>query len=80
MSRHIKQLTNGHIVAYGYDHALGYFIDEYQRAQNSEEEDHFLLEESTKLTGMTDEQMVEYMQKYDLPQVDINRVLQNKTL
>lgn len=73
MSRYTKELENGNTVAFGFDSALGYFIDEF--GPDNDGEDALVLSESSLLTGMGNGKMVELMKKYELPEAHIERVV-----
>ena len=44
MSRYLKHLDNGTVVAYGFDHAFGYFIDVFS---SKDEDADIILSESS---------------------------------
>jgi len=74
MSRYVKELENGNTVAYGFDHVLGYFIDEYGPDDDNGEAV-MLIDECSKLTNMSNGRMIELMKKYDLPRFHVDRVV-----
>ena len=73
MSRYSKELENGKRVSYGFDHVLGYFFDVFD-VPNKDGEEHLLIEESSKLTGMSNGKMIELMDVYKLPESHIEQV------
>jgi hypothetical protein len=73
MSKYVKQLDNGKHVAYGFDVALGYFIDVVD-VPDEEGEEQYLLEESSLLTKMGNGKMIELMSLYNLPESHIEQV------
>ena len=73
MSRYVKQLDNGKHVAYGFDVALGYFIDVFD-VPDDDGEERLLLEESSVLSKMGNGKMIELMSLYNLPESHIEQV------
>ena len=73
MSKYVKQLDNGKHIVYGFDVALGYFIDVYD-VPDEDGEEHLLLEESSVLTKMGNGKMIELMSLYNLPESHIEQV------
>lgn len=73
MSRYVKQLDNGKHIAYGYNIALGYFIDVFD-VPDEDGEEHLLLKESSVLTKMGNGKMIELMSLYNLPESHIEQV------
>ena len=73
MSRYSKELENGKRIAYGFDHVLGYFFDVFD-VPDKDGEEHLLIEESSKLTGMSNGKMIELMDVYKLPESHIEQV------
>jgi hypothetical protein len=73
MSRYIKELENGKTVAYGYDHALGYFFDVFD-VPDDDGVENLLIEESSLLTKMSNGKMLELMNVYELPESHIEQV------
>ena len=74
MSRYVKKEQDGSTVAYGFDKALGYFIDVFGH-EDAEGKRTMIIEESSLLSGMSNAKMVELMEKYQLPEAHINLVL-----
>jgi hypothetical protein len=69
MSRYIKQLEDRKLsVAYGFDHALGYFFQVFDLDESNleEEESGVIVDESSLLTGMSNGDMYELMENYDV--------------
>lgn len=73
MSRYTKQLEDGRTVAYGYDHALGYFIDVFG-IPDDQGVSESLIEESSLLTRMSNGKMIELMDMFELPESHIEQV------
>jgi hypothetical protein len=73
MSRYTKNLDDGRSVVYGYDHALGYFIDVFG-IPDDQGVSESLIEESSFLTRMSNGKMIELMDLFDLPESHIERV------
>lgn len=73
MSRYTKQLEDGRTVAYGYDRALGYFIDVWG-IPDDQGVSESLIEESSVLTRMSNGKMIELMDMFNLPESHIELV------
>jgi hypothetical protein len=73
MSRYTKQLEDGRSVAYGYDHAIGYFIDVFG-IPDEEGISESLVEESSMFTNMSNGKMIELMDLFALPESHIEQV------
>jgi hypothetical protein len=73
MSRYTKNLEDGRSVAYGFDHALGYFIDVFG-IPDDQGVSESLIEESSALTNMSNGKMIELMDLFDLPESHIEMV------
>ena len=73
MSRYTKQLEDGRIVAYGFDHALGYFLDVFG-IEDEEGNRETLIEESSMLSKMSNGKMIELMDMFKLPESQIELV------
>ncbi len=58
MSRFTKMMPNGHVIAFGFDNTLGYFLDEF------DEEDEIIVEESSMITGLNHGRMLELMNEH----------------
>jgi hypothetical protein len=74
MSRYVKKEQDGSTVAYGFDKALGYFIDVFG-PEDEEGISQMIVEESSLFSGMSNGKMVELMQNYQLPEAHINLVM-----
>lgn len=74
MSRYLKKEQDGSTVAYGFDKALGYFIDVFG-PEDEEGISQMIVEESSLFSGMSNGKMVELMQNYQLPEEHINLVM-----
>ena len=74
MSRYVKKEQDGSTVAYGFDRALGYFIDVFG-PEDEEGISQMIVEESSLFSGMSNGKMVELMQNYQLPEAHINLVM-----
>jgi hypothetical protein len=73
MSRFTKELEDGRTVAYGYDHALGYFIDVFSKP-DKDDGAKIELEESSLITKMSNGKMIELMDSFKLPESHIELV------
>lgn len=73
MSRYTKQMDDGRLVIYGYDHALGYFLDVLGIPDDHGERES-LIEESSLLTKMSNGKMIELMDMFDLPESQLETV------
>ena len=73
MSRYTKELEDGRTIAYGYDRALGYFIDVFG-IPDEQGVSESLVEESSMLTGMSNGKMIELMDMFELPESHIEMV------
>jgi len=65
MSRYTKDLEDGRLVTYGFDNALGYFLDVFSTPDEKGIRK-LLIEESSLLTKMSNGKMLELMEDYDL--------------
>ena len=73
MSRYNKELENGKVVAYGHDHATGYFFQVFD-AVEKDEEDYLLIDECSTFTKMSNGKMLELMVIYGIPESHIEQV------
>lgn len=73
MSRYTKELEDDRVVAWGYDTALGYFID-VLGAEDDKGVRETLIEESSLLTRMSNGKMLELMSIFELPEDHIEKV------
>lgn len=64
MSRFTEISDEGKDIAYGFDHALGYWFDVYEEDEHGEVIHH--VEESTALTGMNNGKMLKLMEAYNI--------------
>lgn len=62
MSRHVKVLSRSLSIAYGYDHALGYF---FQVFDDIRDPDMPIIDECSTLTHLTKGKMLDLMQEYN---------------
>lgn len=65
MSRHITNQPDGTYVAYGFDHAIGYFFDKIRDSESDEIEDKYIIEESSVFTRMSNGKMIELMKEHN---------------
>lgn len=63
MSRYAKQLDDGRTIAYGHDHALGYFFQVFS-APDDKGETELELDECSTFTRMANGRMLELMLDY----------------
>lgn len=73
MSRFTKDLEDGRLVTYGFDNALGYFLDVFG-IPNEKGVRELLIEESSFLTKMSNGKMIELMDIFELPESHIELV------
>ena len=73
MSRHVIEKSD-QLIAYGFDHAEGYFFQLMDVDPKTKEIEEFVIDESSLLTKMSNGKMLELMTKYNLPQSHIQRV------
>lgn len=75
MSRYVKQLKNGKEIAYGWDHATGYFFQVFDVEDEEDiEKDYLLINECSTFTRMSNGKMLELMDVYKLPESHIEHV------
>ena len=74
MSRHIKLLDDNKSVAYGHDHATGYFFQVFNEDEKNEE-DQLLVDECSMFTRMSNTKMIELMKEYNVLQEHIDKVI-----
>jgi hypothetical protein len=74
MSRFTKDLEEERYVAYGFDHATGYFIQVFE-APDEDGEDVLSVDECSMFSKLTKGKMVDLMQEHELPQEHIDQVL-----
>lgn len=76
MSRYNKQIEDGrYTVAYGFDHALGYFFQVFDNTIEDEDPVGLVIDECSTFTKMGNGKMIELMQKYNVNQDHIDRVV-----
>ena len=66
-------MDDGRAVIYGYDHAIGYFLDVIG-IPDEQGETELLIEESSLLTKMSNGKMIELMDLFNLPESQIEQV------
>lgn len=74
MSRYTKFLDDNKSVAYGHDHATGYFFQLFDEEDNNAE-DQLILDECSMFSGMSNARMIELMKEHDVPQEHIDKVV-----
>lgn len=80
MSRYSKQVEDGkYTVAYGFDHALGYFFQVFDNTIEDEDPVGLVIDECSFMTKMSNGKMIELMQKYEVNQDHIDRVVLDLT-
>lgn len=72
MSRYSKELEDGSTLAWGHDHALGYFVDIYKEEHG---EDVPVMEESSYLSNRSNGEMVEKMIEAGVPETHVQFVM-----
>ena len=79
MSRYTKQSEDGnHTIAYGYDYATGYFFQVFDNNVKDDEDD-LILNECSLLTRMSNGDMIEHMQRHNVDEQHITRVVLDQT-
>ena len=68
MSRHVILQEDGSTVAYGHDHATGYFFQVFAPESDDEQEEKLLIDEDSMFTSMSNGKMLQLMQKYNVPE------------
>jgi len=76
MSRHVKQEKDIDI-AYGHDHATGYFFQVF--GPDIDGEENLLVDECSMFSHMSNARMVELMKQYKVNEDHINMVLMDLT-
>lgn len=65
MSRYFKQIEEKNLsVAYGFDHAMGYFFQVFDESKLDNDEERLIIDEDSLLTGMSNGRMLELMVEY----------------
>lgn len=78
MSRYTKEIEGGRVVAWGFDHALGYFLEVFDAPDpDNPDEELLLISESSMLTSMSNGKMIELMRVYQLPEDHLESVAMN---
>jgi len=65
MSRFTKTTKEGLIVAYGHDHALGYFIDVFKESEDDMEDDVVIVEKCS-MFGASNGDILKIMEEYEV--------------
>ncbi len=65
MSRYSKKIDGDTIVAYGFDHVLGYFIDVFKEADTDEDEDPMIVELCSTF-GASNEDILKVMEEFEV--------------
>lgn len=65
MSRYSKTMNDGTIVAYGHDHALGFFIDVFREAEGDMEEDEVIVEKCS-MFGASNGEILKVMEEFEV--------------
>ena len=78
MSRYTKIMNDGTIVAYGHDHALGYFIDVFREAEDDESKDEVIVEKCS-MFGASKGDILKIMEEYELPAMQCQSVAMDLT-
>ena len=74
MSRYTKQSEDGnHTIAYGYDYGTGYFFQVFDN--NVKDDEDLILNECSMFTKMSNGDMVEHMQRHNIDEKHITRVV-----
>ena len=68
MSRYVILQEDGSTVAYGHDHATGYFFQVFESETDDDGEDKLLVDEDSMFSNMSNGRMLQLMQKYNVPE------------
>ena len=74
MSRYVKNLGPGKDIAYGHDHATGYFFQLFDGV-DEDGNDKLSIDECSLFTKMSKGRMIELMIQYTCPEEQIDLVL-----
>jgi len=74
MSRYVKEISEKYTVAYGFDHYTGYFFQLFDELTENDE-DHLVIDECSRFSGLTNGKMIELMKKYQVNQKHIKMVM-----
>ena len=74
MSRYVKQISERYSVAYGFDHYTGYFFQMFDE-KTEDGEEHLLIDECSRFSGLSNGKMVEYMKHYEVNPDHIHKVM-----
>ena len=74
MSRYVKEISKKYTVAYGFDHYTGYFFQLFDELTENDE-DHLVIDECSRFSGLTNGKMIELMKKYQVNQKHIKMVM-----
>ena len=74
MSRHVIEKSD-QAIAYGFDHAEGYFFQLMNVDPKTNEVEQFIIDESSLMTKLSNAKMLELMTKYKLPEAHIQKVV-----
>ena len=74
MSRYVVPQEDGKSVAYGFDHATGYFFQVFAAEKDEDGEDILLVDEDSMFTEMSNAKMLSLMTSYNLPEVHCQAV------
>ena len=75
-----KYLDNGEEVAYGFDHAIGYFFCKFAAEPDEEGEDVMLIEESSLFSKLTKTRMMELLIEYKCSDVHMQYVAMDQPI
>ena len=75
MSRHVNQVDKNRYVAYGYDHATGYFLDIFDKEKGDEENDYLVKQNCSTFTNMSNNEMIVFMGGYNINKEHIDFVV-----
>ena len=74
MSRYTKHLDGNRFVAYGHDHAIGYFFQVFEE-DDEDGEEALSVDESTVLTHMSNADMIKLMKEHKVDEERIKYVV-----
>ena len=72
MSRYTKEISRQYSIAYGFDHASGYF---FQKFDELAEEEELVINECSAFSGLTNGGMIELMEEYGVNKDHIFKVV-----
>ena len=78
MSRYVKDLEDGRELAYGHDHATGYFLQVFD-GEDDDGNDNLVVDECSMFTNMSNGRMLELMKEHNADPEHVDRVAMDLT-